>query len=176
MKQQDIRDLFDDKEMSEKRLPSHHRQEFYNKLKASRPRKTSKIKPNYIFKVVAIIILFLGFTVFMTTMTNEVDTQIVEVSSVENQMNVIEQHYLEGIEQEWQSFIAIANDEKLVDRFRDKLADLELDYQEISLQFKVDHNNIEVIESLIENLKERLQLLKDIQTHISILNQKTGTL
>jgi hypothetical protein len=70
----------------------------------------------------------------------------------------------------------MANDEKLVDRFRNKLADLELDYQEITLQFKADRNNIEVIESLIENLKERLQLLKDIQEHINILNQKTGTL
>lgn len=173
---QDIRSLFQDKEVSENRLPSHHRKEFYNKLKASRPRKTSKIKPNYIFKVVAIIILFLAFTLFMTTMSNEADTQIVDGSSVENQMNVIEQHYLEGIEQEWQSFIAMANDEKLVDRFRNKLADLELDYQEITLQFKADRNNIEVIESLIENLKERLQLLKDIQEHINILNQKTGTL
>ena len=64
----------------------------------------------------------------------------------------------------------------MVDRFRNKLADLELDYQEITLQFKADRNNIEVIESLIENLKERLQLLKDIQEHINILNQKAGTL
>jgi hypothetical protein len=173
---QDIRSLFQDKEVSGTQLPGHHRQEFYDKLKASRPRKTSKIKTNYIFKVAAIIILFLAFTLFMTTMSNEVDTQIVDGSSVENQMNVIEQHYLEGIEQEWQSFIAMANDEKLVDRFRNKLADLELDYQEITLQFKADRNNIEVIESLIENLKERLQLLKDIQEHINILNQKTGTL
>ena len=57
--------------------------------------------------------------------------------------------------------------------FKEKLTDLDNDYQEISRSFKNDSNNILVIESLVENLQTRLQLLKDIQVHINILNQKT---
>ncbi|WP_299334319.1 hypothetical protein [uncultured Psychroserpens sp.] len=169
---QDIRDFFKDEDASGKRLPDSHRQEFYEKLKASRPRRESKLSTNYMFKVAAIVILFvaLAFTIFKTT--ENVTNQVVEEAPIETQIELIEQQYLANIDKEWQSFISIANDDKLVKRYRAKLDDLDKDYKDISKQFKADNNNIMVIEALVENLQTRLQLLKDIQEHIKSLNQQ----
>ncbi|MEH6535638.1 MAG: hypothetical protein V7719_04550 [Psychroserpens sp.] len=168
---QDIRDLFKDDEASGKQLPENHRQEFYDQLKASRPRRTSKLNTNYLFKVAVMVVLFMGLALIVFTTTDKVIEVIVE-SPIETQIDALEQQYLANIDEEWQNFISVANDEKLVNRYRDKLDDLDNDYQEVSKQFKADNNNILVIETLVDNLKTRLQLLKDIQEHINLLNQK----
>jgi archaellum component FlaC len=90
------------------------------------------------------------------------------------QIEAVEAEYLKDIEKEWENFIAIAEDEILVERFKKKLNKLDKDYQEISAQFKNYSNDIMVVESLIDNLQTRLQILKDIQEHIKILNQNNG--
>ena len=73
---------------------------------------------------------------------------------------------------EWQNFLELAKDENLIQRYKSKLEDLDTDYRLISEQFKHDTNNILVIQDLVNNLQTRLQLLKDIQQHIILLNQK----
>jgi len=168
---QDIRDLFSDDDASGKQLPDNHRQEFYDKLKASRPRKTSKLNSNYLLKVAAIVVLFVAFTFAMFTTKDKISEEVV-ATPMETQIDIIEQQYLANIDLEWNNFISVTNDEKLIKRYRNKLDDLDADYQEISEEFKANNNNIQVIENLVENLKTRLQLLKDIQEHIKILNQK----
>ncbi|WP_299278572.1 hypothetical protein [uncultured Psychroserpens sp.] len=171
---QDIRDLFREDEVSNHKLPKHHRQEFYEKLKASRPQRKSGLKMNYILKIAAIAVLFIAMAFTVFKMANKtVANEIVNESSLEHQIESIEKEYLASIDKEWGKFVAVANDEKLVKRYKDKLDDLDADYQEISKQFKADNNNILVIEALVDNLKTRLQLLKDIQQHINLLNQKT---
>lgn len=174
---QDIRNLFRDEDVesvdvSRKQLPDNHRQEFYDQLKASRPRRTSKINTSYLIKVAALITVFLALTITMFTTMDSTPNQIVETSSMETQIEAIEKEYLASIDQEWKRFLVVANDEKLVERYKEKLDDLDTDYKEISLQFKADNTNILVIEALVDNLKTRLQLLKDIQEHINVLNQK----
>jgi len=178
---QDIRNLFRDTEgdavdPSRNQLPDNHRQAFYDQLKASRPRRESKLNTGYLVKIAALIVVFVGltFTIFKTVDSNA--SQIVESPSMETQIEAIEKEYLASIDAEWQNFLAVANDERLVSRYKTKLDALDADYKEISKQFKTDANNILVIESLVENLQTRLQLLKDIQEHINVLNQKTGTL
>lgn len=169
---QDIRDLFNNEEASKKALPDHHRQEFYEKLKASRPRRTSKLNTNYLFKVAAIVVLFVAFAFFMFKTTDKVTNTIVEETPIETQIDAIEKQYLASIDKEWQNFISITDDDNLVKRYREKLDGLDKDYQDISKQFKANSNNIAVIEALVENLQTRLQLLKDIQEHIKALHQK----
>ncbi|WP_418639124.1 hypothetical protein [Winogradskyella sp.] len=160
---QDIRNLF--KEEDElKTLPEDHSTEFLEKL-----RKQSKKELSFSWlKIVAVLLIALtiGFSVYYN------QPEAVKVSPIIAQVEAVEAEYLASIEEEWQSFVAIADDAVLVERFRKKLKDLDADYQDISLQFKGDSNNILVIEALVENLQTRLQILKDIQKHIKILNQK----
>lgn len=159
---QDIRNLFK-AEDDLKTLPKNHRIEFLEKLE-----KQSKKKATFPWLKIAAVLLIaltIGFSLFYNK------PEEVKVSPIVAQIEAIEVEYFANIKAEWESFIAITDDDILVERFKNKLEDLDKDYQEISAQFKKDSNNILVIESLIENLQTRLQILKDIQKHIKILNQ-----
>lgn len=159
---QDIRNLFKEED-DLKSLPKNHRTEFLKKLE-KQPTKKSAF-PWLKIAAVLLVALTIGFCMFYTKSTAE------NVSPIIAQIEAVEAEYLANIKAEWESFVAIAEDDVLVERFRNKLSDLDKDYQIISSQFKNDANNILVIESLVDNLQTRLQILKDIQKHIKILNQ-----
>jgi hypothetical protein len=160
---QDIRDLFKE-DNTMKVLPENHREEFLSKLQSQAKRKS----PVFFWMgvaAVAILVIVLGFNLNNKTVPTE------STSPVLAQIEAVEAKYLKDIEKEWQSFVALANDERLVERFKVRLDELDKDYQEISSEFTQNSNNIAVIEALVENLQTRLRLLKDIQEHIKILNQ-----
>lgn len=162
---QDIRDLFNEDDDSKKQLPDNHRQEFYIKLKARE--RTPQISWMWLkIAAVFLIALTIGFLVF-TNNPNDI-----KPAPIIAQIEAIETEYLKDIDREWENFIAIADDEDLIERFRKKLDDLNRSYSEISEQFKTDSNNIMVIEDLINNLQTRLKLLKDIQSQIKLIDQK----
>ncbi|QNK78847.1 hypothetical protein H7F37_07190 [Winogradskyella sp. PAMC22761] len=161
----DIRTLFKGED-DLKILPEHHKSEFADKLK-----KQSKPKQNPYAWLSAAAILIIALTIGFNVRDMESKPELNQVSPIIAQVEAVEAAYLKDIETEWQSFLTIADDAVLVERFRKKLKDLDTDYQDISLQFKEDSNNILVIEALVVNLQTRLQILKDIQKHINILNQ-----
>ncbi len=159
---QDIRDLFSEEE-DLKTPPQHHRNEFLDKLKKQKQSKNKRYR--WIGAVAVVVVaLTIGFALFPKQPTENISQFIAQVEAVEAE-------YLEEIKTEWQNFVAIADDEVLVERFKKKLDELDNDYKIISNQFKSDANNIQVVEALVENLQTRLQILKDIQKHIKILNQ-----
>tara|TARA_R110000796_G_scaffold37260_4_gene93992 strand:+ start:1032 stop:1553 length:522 start_codon:yes stop_codon:yes gene_type:complete len=161
----DIRDLFKNDEVEDlKQLPENHRGEFLEKFKKPEESK----RKTFVWLSIAAVLLIaftIGFNVFNSDIKQDDNEPIIA------QIETIEAEYLANIETEWQSFIALTEDEKLVKRFRKKLDELDADYKEISIEFKEDSNNIMVIESLVDNLQTRLKILKDIQKHIKILNQ-----
>jgi hypothetical protein len=159
---QDIRDLFREEE-DLKTPPENHRSEFLDKLNQQKQSKNKR----YIWigaVAVLIIALTIGFALFSKQPTKNISPFIAQVEAVEAE-------YLEEIKTEWQNFVAIADDEVLVERFKKKLDELDADYKSISIQFRANPNNIEIVELLIDNLQTRFQILKDIQEHIKILNQ-----
>jgi hypothetical protein len=162
---QDIRTLFNEED-DLKTLPENHRIEFRERLK-----KQSQPKRRPYAWLSAAAFLIIALTIGFNVMEMEAKPELNQVSPIIAQVEAVEAAYLKDIETEWQSFIAIADDAVLVERFRKKLEELDADYKVISLQFKDDANNILVIEALVENLQTRLQILKDIQKHINILNQ-----
>jgi len=170
--EQDIRNLFKDEDASGKKLPKFHREEFLEKLKTSKSGIQKSNSYKLIYKIAAMLALFFAIGFIVSNQFTKKNTQVVETLTIELQVEKIEQQYLANIETEWQSFLALAKDEKLVRRFKKRLNELDKDYKELSENFKSDTNNILVIEALVENLQTRLQLLKDIQKHIKILNQK----
>ena len=170
--EQDIRKLFENEMETDKKLPVSHRKEFQQKLKASKDERQQKQGIHSVFKYAAAILILvtLGYVSFYKL--NE--EPIIKESALELQLKEVEQQYLENIEKEWQSFKALTNDAKLVERYEKELNELNADYQIISAQFKADSHNISIVENLVNNLQRRLQLLKDIQAHIKLLNQENG--
>ena len=169
MKQQDIRDIFkDEEEQNHNMLPKHHRDEFIVKLKAQNTKKQKQFfRINYKYAAILIIGFLFGSLFFLKSELDNKETVL------ELQLKQIEQEYLSQIDIEWQQFTKYTKDKRLVERYQLKLTDLDKTYKEILSEFQKDKNNILVLESLINNLKLRLQILKDIQQHIKLLNQKS---
>ena len=168
---QDIRDLFKDDDFTKKELPSSHRAEFLDKLNASKAEKKNTFNFYDLLKIAAILFVFLSVGYFsIKSLGNQ--PKAIEETALQKQIKAVEAQYLKTIEAEWENFIGIAKDDKLVTRYKQKLKSLDVDYKDISEKFKANANDIAIVEALVENLKRRLQLLKDIQEHIKILNQE----
>ncbi|WP_299112855.1 hypothetical protein [uncultured Winogradskyella sp.] len=160
----DIRELFNIEEDIKHELSPNHREDFLSKLNAKESPKSNKM---FWLKIAAVFVVALSVGYFVFDREEAED-----ISPLVAQIEAVEAEYLDSIHAEWINFIAATNDENLVKRYEQKLTDLDNDYQEISEAFKSDTNNILVVELLIANLQTRLELLKDIQEHIKILNQK----
>lgn len=172
----DIRDLFKEDEVYKHELPETHEQEFFNKLKNSNSKHAKLSNYKYAYLIAATVLLFLTFGYFVFNDNIETGTETKEEHVLVQQIEALERDYLVSINKEWESFLMLTNDENLINRYRNKLDDLDKDFQDISEQFKTNNNNILVIEALVENLKTRLELLKNIKEHVTILNQEKRTL
>lgn len=167
---QDIRKLFRDDDVTYKKLPENHRLEFIERLKGSTNKKTRKRPIGILIKVAAsIAILFSAYYIFLDENTQ----QQKRPTALEIQVQEIEQKYLQEIDNEWQQLLKITSDEQLITRFEKELSELQNDYLNISKEFRNNPNSITIIEELIDNLKTRLQLLKNIRSHINFINKET---
>lgn len=166
---QDIKEFFQ-KNDNIKSLPKNHRDDFLRKLRASKRVSVGKVYYRYSYRIAAILVLgiLLAYGLINTFKTNDTTRQNVLFA----QITSIEKEYLKDIDKEWNNFLLLTKDEKLVKRYKDRLDNLDQDYQAISKQFKADINSILIIEQLVDNLQTRLQLLRDIQKHIKTINQQ----
>lgn len=157
--EKDLRKLFGTDEVSTKKLPKNHEEEFLQKLeKQTTKRKNPR---TFFWRVAASITIVLAVGYFAITMLGN-NTQ----TPLQKQVAQIEKNYLKQIDQEWETFVKTANDPDLVTYYKDRLDRLKEDYNRISDQFSQEPNNIIILEELIQNLQRRLELLKNIQKQI----------
>ena len=161
----DIRNLFDKEKLIKKELPNSHREDFINKLKNTAKEKASEKKFSY-YKVVSVLILMIvGVSIYFTFSKNE------KSNSILAQVDKIEKEYIVNINKEWNQFIEITDDTKLVNKYQNKLNQLKSDYKKITRNLQENPDDVFVLESLISNLQQRLELIKNIKEHINELNQ-----
>jgi len=172
--EQDIRDLFKTDDFSKKKLPKAHRSEFLDKLKATKVKNKNRVSKYKLLKIAAIVLVLVSVGYFSITPFG-ITSGTTEETALQLQIKTVEAQYLKHIEREWGNFLQITNDDTLVTRYKQKLKSLDDDYKDISEQFQENANDIVIVEALVENLKRRLQLLKDIQEHIKILNQENDS-
>ncbi|MDO6853813.1 hypothetical protein Q4599_09490 [Cellulophaga lytica] len=164
-----LRNSFTEDDFPKKELPVTHKDEFLEKL-GNMP---SAKKYNYRFmKIAAVFVLLVGLAFVFVQQNATDDEEEVNAVQITKELKKVETEYLANINTEWKNFLAVATDEKLIRRYKQKLTQLDADYKQISKEFKADKNNLFVVEDLIRNLQTRLSLLKDIQEHIKILNAK----
>lgn len=167
--QKDIRDLLKETHFPAKKLPEKHREEFIQKLKASQ-KSRKKWLPTVLKIAAAIALLFSSSYTIIHEINNK--DEVLQQTALNKQLKEIEAQYLKAINREWNNFLTLTSDSLLINRYDKKLTELQTDYLDISEQYIQDTKNILVIEALIENLQTRLDLLKDIQEHIQLLNQQ----
>lgn len=166
---QDIRETFRQKEFPKKKLPDFHEDDFLEKLTVFNQKKKSKVFSS-ILKIVASIVLVLSASYYF--LNSDIEIKKDEQPEIFVEIQQIEKEYYKNIKIEWNKFVSLTDDQNLINKYQEKLKNLDFSYQEILIQYKADKNNLIVIEALIQNLKNRLQLLKGIQKHINLLNKE----
>jgi len=165
----DIRELFKNEEFPKKKLPNFHEEEFLGKLE--KLNKKEKSKPFVqIFKIAASIVLILSVGYYFLSTESAVKQE--DQPTLFVQVKQIEKEYLRNIKTEWDTFVQLTTDHNLIEKYKQKLLNLDINYREASKQFTENHNDINILQSLINNLQLRLELLKDIKEHLKELNQK----
>lgn len=164
-----LRNSFTEDDFPKKELPVTHKDEFLEKLSKLPSKKTYNYR---LMKIAAVFVLLVGLAFVFVQQNATDDEDEVNTVQITKELKKVETEYLANIDTEWKNFLAVATDEKLIRRYKQKLTQLDADYKQISKEFKADKNNLFVVEDLIRNLQTRLSLLKDIQKHIKILNAK----
>ena len=161
----DIREIFNNDELPKKKLPDFHKDEFLEKLEVFNKKESSK--PAFkIWKIAVSIALIFSVGYYLMDLKTENN------STLFAQVKQIEKEYLQNIDAEWNTFVKQTTDKKLIEKYKEKLLSLDINYKEVSVQFEKNPNSINILESLINNLQSRLQLIKDIKEHLKELNQK----
>ena len=170
--ERDIRDLFKEDEEVNVELPKNHRTDFIQKL-LNQEKKVTKNRTLYWLKIAAILVLF--FSVLTYIFVDESSNPLIKKTAIQVEVKAIEKEYLEQIENEWKEFLSLSKDSILITKYKAKLKTFDADYSRITNQLKEAPNNIYILESLINNLQRRLELIKNIKEHIKELNQKNVT-
>ena len=162
---QDLKHIVNNEKEVGKVLPRNHREEFLMKLELQNKKTSGRFK---FLRIASLILIFIAIGVVTLVPNSNMETEeplLLQLKEVENE-------YLRQIDAEWDQFVALSADKRLKQRFELKLNELQDDYWSLTTDFQNDPNNLMILESLINNLQTRLQLLKDIQKHINLLNQK----
>mgnify|MGYP005989895763 CR=1 FL=1 len=163
---QDIREVFKKEQLPKKKLPDFHEDEFLEKLKKFNKKKISK--PFFQIRKIAVsIVLIISVGYYLLNVNSEKN------STLFAQIKQIEKEHLQNIDTEWNAFVSLTTDKKLIKKYEEKLLKLDINYKEVSLLFEKNPNNINILELLINNLQTRLQLIKSIKEHLKELNQKS---
>lgn len=166
-----IKDILNENDASLEKatLPKGHREEFLEKLNTTEGIPSKKPMFPYWKTVAAACVLLLGIGTFIITNISGEETK---ESSLFTEMKTIEDEYLQHIASEWEAFQLTANDAYLVNKYKERLEELDVSYQELKKQFLAEKNSLTTLEKMIQNLQTRLTLLQEIQQHLKRLKDE----
>ena len=127
----------------------------------------------YWISVAAACVILFGIGTFIITNISGEETK---ESSLFTEMKTIEDEYLQHIASEWEAFQLSTNDEYLVKKYKERLEELDVSYQELKTQFLTEKNSLTTLEKMIQNLKMRLTLLQEIQQHLKRLKDEQANI
>lgn len=175
MRKNNIKDILNENDatLETPTLPTGHRAEFLDKL-ATIEGIPSKPKPFQYWKsIAAACVLFLGIGAIVY---NNYSVDETTQPSLFTEMKSIEDEYLQHITSEWETFQLTATDMHLVKKYKERLANLDVSYQELKQEFLVQKNSLTTLNKMIKNLQMRLTLLQEIQQHLKRLQDEQNNI
>ncbi|TRZ42810.1 hypothetical protein [Robertkochia solimangrovi] len=186
---QDIRDLLkNDRSPDSAKMPQGHRDDFARLLKERLPENRKKPSFGFLKMAAAIaIVAAIGVFVFYMGQSSGVETsgsQVVEtggekeirekqitLSDISPDLGKIENYYLANINLELADLDMTAENEKLMNSYMSRLAELNKDYQSLLKELNTIGPNENTVNALIDNLQMRLQLLYRLKDKLKELKQ-----
>jgi hypothetical protein len=177
---QDLRRLFKEEQKGERFVMAEgHEKRFMDRLDKELPKQRKS--PFFVLKIAAAILVLIGIGAFylINGGENEIPPTIVEKNpSLETQNGIslgdlspdlekIENYYVANINLELSKLNVSGDNKALVDSYMDRLAELNLEYQNLNAELNQIGPNDQTISALIKNLQLRLQLLQKLKEKLN---------
>lgn len=163
----DIRNLFNEIDNDKKQLPKHHREEFLEKLERQH-QKPRQVRLLSWIKIAAIFVV----GIFLYQWFSIDEEPALQELSIQTAVKELEKEYLPAIAKEWDTFLKVSKDTLLINRYKKRLKDSKQEYKDLSDLIKEHPDDVKLLQSLINNLQNRLLIINEINNHIKQLNQK----
>ena len=176
----DIRELFKDDKISHEKMPENHQKRFLNKLDKALPEQSVSNNFNW-FSIAASVIVVLGlsfgaYTYFQpkavltptVAATNTVETKT--LGDVSPGLKKVEDYYLASINLELSKMKPTPETKELFDGYLLQLKELDLEYHRLSEELTESGPTELTVNSLIDNLKLRLNLLHRLRSQLKQFN------
>ncbi|GGX08896.1 hypothetical protein GCM10007384_08370 [Aquimarina muelleri] len=191
MMAQDIRELLkQDKQIPSEKIKEGHQQRFISRLEKELPQKTRSLKYHWL-NIAASIVVILSVSLLtynqLNTSTSK-GTQIVDSETVKNSSVIlskqssplaeispeyekVENSILTSIKFQLSKITIDDSNRELVDSFRDRLDNLDKEYQRLNKELIEVGPNVQSVEAMMENLTIRLSLLNRLKDKLKELEQ-----
>ncbi len=183
---QDLRDLFkEEQEKSHLKMSENHEARFIEKLDAALPEKSSVKNQISIFYIAASIVVLIGLAFGAYQFFNNsksLENQLVDTDQPTNERELkslgdispdlkkVEDYYLAHINLELSKVKLTPENKELFDAYVLRLAELNEEYKQLSIELTENGPNELTVSALIDNLKLRLDLLYRLKEQLSDLN------
>jgi hypothetical protein len=176
----DLRKLFKEEQKGEQFVMAEgHEKRFMDRLAKELPEQRKS--PFFILKIAATILVLISIGAFyiMNGVESEIPPTIVDKNpGVETQNGIslgdlspdlkkIENYYVANINLELSKLNVSGDNKALVDSYMDRLAELNLEYQNLNAELNQIGPNDQTISALIKNLQLRLQLLQKLKEKLN---------
>ncbi|MBO3116714.1 hypothetical protein J4050_08150 [Winogradskyella sp. DF17] len=177
---QDLRDLFDNKDMVKPMPPMSqgHEDRFLKRLESELPNDMRRPSFN-LFSIAASVIVLLGlaygaFTMFPgtnpdTKMGN--GTTLKSLGDVSPDLKKVEDYYLASINLELSKLELTPENKDLIDGYMVRLKELNDEYDRLTLEWNDNGLNEKTLDALIDNLKFRLNLIMRLKNQLQEFNE-----
>ena len=178
---QDLRKLLEKERERKYRMKEGHEGRFLQRLDKALPRKNKNLARYW--SIAASIAVVLGLGIYFLSLNNQADLPVkTTVVSKENtqekeqgislgdlspDLKKIENYYVASINLELSRLEVSTDNKALVDSFMDRLAELNMEYNDLNKELNNIGPNDQTIAALIQNLQLRLELLHKLKDKLN---------
>ncbi len=176
---QDLREMFGREHKEARfRLKEGHDKRFVDKLDKAMPRAKNRFG---LLKIAASVLVICGLCVtayLQVADKDEMSTTVVNNQQVNSSFSLgdlspdlekVENYYVATINLEFSKLEVSEDNRAMVDRFMDRLSELNDEYESLTLELNQMGPNDQTISALIENLELRLELLQKLKKKLNQL-------
>ena len=176
---QDLRKLFDKEREHKYRMKEGHEERFMELLDESLPVQKSRFFRNWSIAASVVILLGLGIYFITTTDSSPVQTTVVDKGDTEGEdagislgdlspdLKKLENYYVANINLAISELQVSPENKALVDSFMSRLAELNVEYENLNKELNEIGPNDQTIAALIRNLQLRLDLLYKLKDKLN---------
>jgi len=170
--ERDLRQVYQEAQQQNLKMPQGHLEEFEQRLKKEFPKKRKSMKLFY-WSSAAVVLVLLSLVIkpMKTEEGKQVKEQYISLGSLSPELEKVENFYTKGVQLQWASLKANTSNEELVNATEDRMNLLDENYKVLTDELNQKGPSEELINAMIQNLEMRMRLLIQLKGRLNDLKK-----